>query len=248
MTEENELNILLDSTYPLLQKFRELCPGTFKHSQALMSMMESISMALNLDVTFMKVAAQYHDIGKINNPKFFVENQLDEDGDPHENIDPYMSYQIISRHVSDSVNILINNKNFPRKIVEIISQHHGTCVIKYFFDKSGNDNEEFYRYKCSKPECIEAAALMLGDHIEAKSRSLMQAGKFNSKEVIEDTVNSLLNDGQLDSVYMRLGDLKKIKEALAKELEGVYQKRVDYDEARSEKKTTKKDKKEQEDS
>ncbi len=66
----NELNALLDSTYPLLQKFRELCPGTFKHSQALVSMMESISMALDLDVTFMKVAAQYHDVGKINNPKF----------------------------------------------------------------------------------------------------------------------------------------------------------------------------------
>ncbi len=252
MTEEhanndgNELNILLDSTYPLLQKFRELCPGTFKHSQALVSMMESISMALDLDVTFMKVAAQYHDIGKINNAKFFTENQMEDDPDPHENLDPYMSYQIISKHVSDGVNILINDENFPRKIIEIISHHHGTSIIKYFFDKSDTDIEDLYRYKCSKPECIEAAALMLGDHIEAKSRSLMQAGKFNPKETIEGTVNSLLNDGQLDSVYMKLGDLKKIKEALAKELEGIYQRRVDYDEAKTEKKNKKDSKKEKE--
>lgn len=229
-TEGSELNFLLDSTYPLLQKFREACPGTFKHSQALMSMMENISIALDLDVTLMKIIGQYHDIGKINNPKFFTENQLEEDVDPHEKLDPYMSYQIISRHVSDSVNILINDVNFPRKIIEIISRHHGTSVIKYFFAKSDTDIEDLYRYKCSKPECIEAAALMLGDHIEAKSRSLMQAGKFNPKEVIESTVNSLLNDGQLDSVVMKLGDLKKIKEALGKELEGIYQKRVDYDE------------------
>lgn len=246
-TDSNGLNILLDSTYPLLQKFRELCPGTFKHSQALMSMVESISMALDLDVIFMKIIAQYHDVGKINNPKFFTENQLEDDDDPHEKLDPYMSYQIISRHVSDSVNILINDENFPRKIIEIISQHHGTSVIKYFFDESDTDIEDVYRYKCAKPKCIESAALMLGDHIEAKSRSLMQAGKFNPKEVIEATVNSLLNDGQLDSVYMRLGDLKKIKEALAKELEGIYQKRVDYDEAKDKKKTTRKDKKEPED-
>lgn len=245
-TEGSELNFLLDSTYPLLQKFREACPGTFKHSQALVSMMESISMALDLDVTFMKVAAQYHDIGKINNSKFFTENQMEDDPDPHENLDPYMSYQIISKHVSDGVNILINDENFPRKIIEIISHHHGTSIIKYFFDKSDTDIEDLYRYKCSKPECIEAAALMLGDHIEAKSRSLMQAGKFNPKETIEGTVNSLLNDGQLDSVYMKLGDLKKIKEALAKELEGIYQRRVDYDEAKTEKKNEKGPKKEKE--
>ncbi len=246
MTEElnidsNGLNILLDSTYPLLQKFRELCPGTFKHSQALVSMIEGISIALDLDITFMKTVAQYHDIGKINNPKFFVENQLEEDGDPHEKIDPYMSYQIISRHVSDSVNILINDENFPRKLIEIISQHHGTSVVEYFFDKSDIDIEDVYRYKCAKPECVEAAVLMLADHIEAKSRSLMQAGKFDPKEIIEGTVNSLLNDGQLDSVYMKLGDLKKIKEALAKELEGIFQKRVDYTEAKTKRKKLKTD-------
>jgi len=234
--EQNELDLthLLDATYPLLQKFRENCPGTFKHSQALVSMMESISIALDLDVVLMKIISQYHDIGKINNPKYFTENQLD-DENPHDKLDPYMSYQIISRHVADGVNILINNPDFPRKVIEIISQHHGTSVVKYFFDKSKTDIEDVYRYKCTKPKCVEAAALMMVDHIEAKSRSFVQTGKFdvnNVVNIVEDTINELLDDSQLDSVFMKLGDLKKIKETLIKELKSSFQKRVDYDKAK----------------
>ena len=230
---DNDLLPLLDATYPLLQKFRETCPGTFKHSQALVSMMENVSVALDLDVNFMKVVAQYHDIGKINNPKYFSENQLD-DENPHDKLDPYISYQIISRHVADGVNILINNSDFPRKLIEIISQHHGTTVVKYFFDRSDTDIEDIYRYKCNKPECVEAASLMMADHIEAKYRSFIQARKFDATNIIDDTINGLIDDGQLDEVYMKLGDLKKIKEALAKDLEGSFQKRVDYEEAKKE--------------
>jgi len=243
--EKEELSPLLDSTYPLLQKFRESAPGTYKHSQSLMSMIESISMSLSLDTNFMKVAALYHDVGKMYNPKFFTENQLSEEGNPHDNIDPRMSYQIISRHVSDTVNILINDCKFPRKLIEVVSQHHGTNVVRYFFDKSGSDVEDVFRYKCSRPRCVEAAALMICDHVEATSRSKSQTGKFDPTEVIDYTITMLLDDGQLDEVFMRLGDLKKIKEALGKELEGVYQKRVDYDEAKTEKKkSTRKKKKE----
>jgi putative nucleotidyltransferase with HDIG domain len=245
--EKEDLNILLDSTYPLLQKFRESCPGTYKHSQALMSMVESISLSLGLDVQFMKVAAQYHDVGKTHNPKLFTENQLEEDGNPHDNLDPRMSYQIISRHVADGVNVLINDSKFPRRLIEVISQHHGTNVVRYFFEKSNSDIEDNYRYKCSKPTCVEAAALMICDHVEATARSKFQSGKLNPAEVIDYIITMLLDDGQLDEVFMRLGDLKKIKEALAKELEGIYQKRVDYDEAKKEKKAKPKKKEESED-
>ncbi len=236
VVDKEDLSPLLDSTYPLLQKFREAAPGTYKHSQALMSMMESISMALHLDTNFMKVAALYHDVGKMYNPKFFTENQLSEESNPHDNIDPRMSYQIISRHVSDSVNVLINDCKFPRRLIEVVSQHHGNNVVKYFFEKSGTDIEDVFRYKSSRPRCVEAAALMICDHVEAISRSKYQAGKLDPVEVIDYTITMLLDDGQLDDVFMRLGDLKKVKEALGKELEGIYQKRVDYDEAKNEKK------------
>lgn len=233
--KNNNLNLLLDSSYPLIQKFRDSCPGSFKHSQALSSMIEGISLALKLDVTYMKVAALYHDIGKMFNPKYFTENQL-EDENPHEKLDPKMSYQIISRHISDTALILLNDENFPRDLIEMIVQHHGTCIVRYFFDKSGTDVEDNYRYKGKKPEKVESMILMICDCIEAKSKSHLQAGNFNPTKAIEGTINSLLSDGQLDDVVMRLGDLQKIKDALAKEMEGTYQKRVDYSKAKEENK------------
>lgn len=227
------LQLLLDSTYPLLQKFRDTCPGTYKHSQALVSMIEGVSLSLGLDVIKMKVAAQYHDIGKMFCPKYFTENQVEDDENPYDKLSPIVSYSLITRHVSDSVIILVNDHDFPRDIIEIISQHHGTSVVKYFFNKSGSDTEHAFRYKTCKPTCIEAAVLMIGDHIEATSRSLIQTNiKFESMDIIENTITELLDDGQLDSVYMKLGDLKKIKIALAKEMEGMWQKRVDYSEAK----------------
>lgn len=231
--EKERLSHLLDSSYPLLQKFREACPGSYKHSQSLSSMVEMISMSLGLDVTSMKVAATYHDIGKMFNPKYFTENQLD-DENPHEKLEPRMSYQIITRHVSDTALILLNDENFPRDLIEIMCQHHGTSVVRYFFDKSKSSVEDNYRYKGKKPQDVQAMILMICDHIEAKSRSAVQSGKFDPVSIIDDTINSLMSDGQLDEVVMRLGDLQKIKEALAKDLEGTYQKRVDYSKAKEE--------------
>jgi len=226
---------LLESSYPLLQKFREACPGSFKHSQALSGMVEGISIALGLDPIFMKTTAMYHDIGKMFNPKYFTENQL-ENENPHDKLDPSISYQIISRHISDTALILLSDTNFPRHLIKIATEHHGTSVLKYFFEKSKSDVEDHYRYKGEKPKCVESAILMICDCIEARSRSEVQSGKgaFDPTNVIEDTINSLLSDGQLDDVVMRLGDLQKIKDALAKELEGTFQKRVDYNKAKEE--------------
>ncbi len=227
---QDDLQHLLDPSHTLLKEFRNACPGTYKHAQAVSSMVEGVSIALDLDVTEMKVAAVYHDVGKMVNPKIFAENQLD-DEEPHADLLPWVSFQLISRHVGDSVNILLNNE-FPRNIIEIISQHHGNGVVSYFFNKSKSKDENEYRYHCAKPNCVESAVLSICDHVEATSRSRFQANKFDPVVVIEDTINNLINDGQLDDVLMRLGDLKKIKTTLAKELEGTYQKRVDYEEAK----------------
>ena len=227
--EKNIFSELLDPSYPLLQKFRETCPGTFKHCQDVATMVEGISMALGLNIPYMKVAAVYHDVGKMFNPKYFSENQL-EDENPHEKLDPFISCQIITRHVSDTALILLNDNKFPRDLIQIISQHHGTSVMTDFLEKSDSDIEDHFRYKGKKPECVESAILMICDRIESRSRSEIQAGKgqFDPTDIIEDTINSLLSSGELEDVVMRLGDLQKIKDALAKELEGTFQKRVDY--------------------
>lgn len=229
-SQNDDLQNLIDPSFVLLKEFRDACPGTYKHAQAVSSMVEGVSIALELNVIEMKVAAVYHDIGKMVNPKIFTENQLDNES-PHDDLDPWVSFQLISRHVGDSVNILLNN-GFPRNIIEIISQHHGNGIVSYFYNKSGSKNENHYRYHCAKPNCVESAVLCICDHVEATSRSKYQANKFDPVSVIEDTINDLINDGQLDDVLIRLGDLKKIKTTLAKELEGTYQKRVDYEEAK----------------
>jgi len=211
--QDSELTKLLDSSYPLLAKLRETCPGTYKHSQNLASILEGVSLLLELDVNFMKV--------------YFSENQL-EDENPHKKLDPFISCQIITRHVSDTVLFLANDENFPRRLVQVISQHHGTSIVQYFYNRSDCEIEDIFRYKCDKPKNVEAAILMICDNIEARSKSALQGNAFNPTEIIETTINDLLSDGQLDDVVMRLGDLQKIKEALAKELEGMFQKRVDY--------------------
>jgi len=249
---QHELNFLLDTSYPLLKTFREACPGTYKHSQTLSAMVEGVSLDLGLDVVFMKVACMYHDVGKMHNAHYFTENILDGD-DPHKTIDPWMSYQIISGHVPHSTNILLNNGDFPTELIKVVSQHHGDGVIEYFYNKlikystdvSTTRNESDFRYHCTRPQTVEAAVLMIVDHVEATSRSLFQKGNLDPLLVIEQTINNLLDDGQLDDVTMKLGDLKKIKKSMAKELEGTFQKRVDYDEV-VESKKEEKEKKEKE--
>jgi putative nucleotidyltransferase with HDIG domain len=233
--KESILKEVLETSYPLLQKFREACPGTYKHSQAIASMVEGISLDLGLDVTFMKVCAIYHDVGKMMNPRCFTENQLDSEN-LHTKLDPLVSYSMISRHVSDTAFILLHDGNFPDDLIRIASQHHGTSVMKYFFDKSGSDIDDHFRYKGTKPTCVEAAILMICDCLEARSRSESQkrGSEFDPAIIIQDTINELMIDGQLDEVYMRLGDLQKIKDSLSKELQGTYQKRVDYSKAKEE--------------
>jgi len=231
--EKESLSVILDSNYPLLKQFRDRASGTYKHSQNLASMVEGVSMELSLDVPFMKAAALYHDVGKMLHPRYYTENQVEEEN-PHDKLDPFTSYLIITRHVSDSALILMQDENFPRKLIEIACQHHGQSVVRYFFTKSGTEVEDTFRYKGKKPTCIESMVLLICDSIEARSRAEVKKETFDPKAIIDETINELLEDGQLEDVVMRLGDLQKLKSALAKELQGTYQKRVDYAEAEKE--------------
>lgn len=218
----------LESDFPLMELFRERAPGSFKHSQNVSNIVESIAIELKLNADLMKVSALYHDVGKMINPTFFSENQ--EGANPHDNLDPWVSYQIISRHVSDTIAILLNY-DFPRKVMKIVSQHHGDTVLRYFYDKSQAGSDELYRYKCTrKPECDEAAILMIVDSVEATARSLASNGKLESsderRKMVDVTINRLVEDSQLDS--MKIGTLKVIRKVLYKELESIYHKRVSY--------------------
>ena len=220
---------LFDQTYPLLDKFKILAPGTFKHSQNVVNMCETVAIELGLNVDLIKVAALYHDIGKMNNPSYFAENQSDDNA--HDKLEPYVSYQIITRHVGDSIIHLLQIPNLPREVIDIVAQHHGDTVLQAFYNKDKKSPEDKYRYRCSKPVSSEALILMLCDSVEATTRAL-----FNSKDNGDDfilkalngTISRLMDDEQLDQI--KVGILNTTKKILIKELESIYHKRVNYEE------------------
>ena len=183
--EKESLSVILDSNYPLLKQFRDRASGTYKHSQNLASMVEGVSMELGLDVPFMKAAALYHDVGKMLHPRYFTENQVEEEN-PHDKLDPFTSYLIISRHVSDSALILMQDENFPRKLIEIACQHHGQSVVRYFFTKSGSEVEDSFRYKGKKPECIESMVLLVGSEIRLQGTYQKRVDYAEAEKEVEN--------------------------------------------------------------
>jgi len=222
---------VLDSNYPLMILMREKAPGTLMHSKNISLMLETIGADLKLDVLKLRIAGHYHDIGKTVNPKYFTENQNDDDGNPHDGWDPLLSTKIITSHVGDTTQILINDPNIPRDVIQWCSQHHGTSLMRAFAVKSKSVNKDQFRYKCSRPKTVEAMLLMLCDHLEARCRSLNQANKLEDVSALVETVfEEILEDEQLDDVSLpKLGDLRRIKELIKRELKGQYHKRVDYD-------------------
>ena len=233
MPEEEIQKKFFDPSFPLLEKFRDIAPGSFKHCQNVANICESIAAELGLDTDLLKCAALYHDIGKMNSPIFFSENQGD-NSNPHDNISSDVSYLIVSKHVGDSVLLLLEIKDMPRKVIEIVSQHHGNTVLQSFFNKSKDDVEDHFRYRCSKPKSTEASVLMIVDGVEATARAL-----FNNKaekdednmdfisKAINGTIDRLVDDQQLDTI--QIGVLRTVKKILFKELESTYHKRVTYD-------------------
>lgn len=223
-----DLKPFLDASHPLLETFRKVAPGTFAHSDNVADLCEAVAIELKLNTDIMSVIGKYHDIGKMNCPEAFSENQ--NGTNMHNDLDPMISYQIITRHIGDTAVMLLNEPDFPRVLIEMITQHHGDTILAFFYKKSKTGVNDIYRYKCRKPQTIESAVLMICDSIEATARSLASNGKLESAEdkkaVINNTINRLMDDDQLDDV--KVGDLKKIRRVLYKELENKYHKRELY--------------------
>lgn len=221
---------LLDAKFPLIEKFRELAPGSHRHSQNVSILCESVAIELELNTDLMKCAGLYHDLGKMNAPEFFSENQ--NGTNVHEGLDANISYHLITRHVGDTMIHLLQIPDFEGKLklMEVISQHHGNTVLRYFFNKSKSKVDTHYRYKCSQPQSIEAAVLMICDSVEATSRALDADDELDDtkdrRAVVNTTVERLMNDLQLEEI--KLGQIRVIKNVLFKELENIYHKRERY--------------------
>jgi len=219
-----------DPTFPLLEKYREIAPGSYKHSQNVANICESVAIELELDVELMRCCGLYHDIGKMNYPLNFSENQSAKTN-IHDDIEPNVSYHLITRHVSDGVLILLQN-DFPLEIIKIISEHHGDTILKQFHKKDKESPEDLFRYKGKKPTTIESIVLMIVDSVEATSRAMIIQRKDDEengafiKRIIQSTIERLDDDDQLDKILH--GAIKQIKRILSKELESIYHKRVTY--------------------
>lgn len=221
----------IDGSSAVMERFKEVAPGTYRHCINVGQLCESVAKELHLDVEVMQVAGTLHDIGKCNNPMWFSENQ-EPDKNPHDDAEPQTSYQMISRHVADSVLKLVQ-MGVPTNIIHIVSEHHGDSVIGAIYGKAkakynGDTIEDHYRYKSCKPSTPESCVLMLCDITEATCRSLHNNDKLDStRETIDVIINKCTDDEQLD--ILTIGDVRVIKRILNKEIDSYFHKRVDYD-------------------
>ena len=223
---------------PLLRRLSEECPGTFQHSLQISNLCAQAARRIGANVNLIRTGALYHDIGKLSNPSFFTENQLDIN--PHDKLSVEQSVGIIKQHVSEGLK-LAQKEKLPEEITAFISTHHGAGKIKYFYNKWKNDHpddeidENIFFYPGPNPYTKEQALLMMADSIEAASRSL----KVYNEEAFEKLVNNLIDaqvkEGMFSNTPLTFRDLETIKAVFIERLQTMYHARISYPELKTRK-------------
>ena len=229
---------LSNTDQPLLKKLLMTAPGTYNHSMLVAHLAENAAKAIGADALLVKVAALYHDVGKMKRPEYFYENQASM-GNVHDRLNPSMSRHIISNHVKDGLELAAKNK-IPKKVLNIISQHHGNSIISYFYEKQkdrelasngvSNGLKEHFRYPAKKPQSKEAAILMLADSTEAAVRSIEKITPKKIEQMVNDIFEDKLKDGQLDETNITLKEINIVKNAIIDGIMSIYHSRISYDE------------------
>ncbi len=217
---------------PILKRLMLEAPGTYHHSVIVGSLVEAAASTIGGNSLLAKVCGYYHDIGKINKPLYFIENQYDGQN-RHNKLAPSMSSLILTSHVKEGVEIARKQK-LGQTITDTIRQHHGTSLITFFYEKAkqlkGKDmvKVEDYRYPGPKPQTIEAGLVMLADVVEASSRTLENPTPARIQGHVQNQINKIFSDGQLDDCELTLKDLHNIAKSFIKILNGIYHHRIDY--------------------
>lgn len=218
---------------PLLKKLLMEAPGTYHHSMLVANLAEMAAEEVGANPVITRVGAYYHDVGKTTRPYFFKENQMGMDN-PHDKITPSLSALIIISHVKEGLE-LAKEYNIPEVIQDMIAQHHGTTLVKYFYltVKNNSENpdevkEEDFRYPGPIPSSKEAGIIMLADSVEASVRSIKEPTKAKIEEMVNNIIKDKLHSGQLDNCDITLKDIGKIKECFLKALNGIYHQRIEY--------------------
>ncbi|MCT4594591.1 MAG: HDIG domain-containing protein [Anaeromicrobium sp.] len=215
----------------LLKRLLLEAPGTYHHSIIVGNLSENAAQSIGANSLLARVGAYYHDIGKLRRPYLFKENQLTSEN-PHDKLKPIRSVNVITSHIKDGVDFA-KEEELPQEIVDIIFQHHGTTLVKFFYFKATQNskktiNESDYRYKGEKPKSKEAAVVMLADSVEAAVRSIKEPTEEKIRDLIDKIVKDKLNDSQFDECNMTLKDLKMISESFMTILMGIFHERIEY--------------------
>ena len=233
ITTDVTLLELSDLNRPVLKRLALEAPGTYHHSIVVGNLAEVAAKALNSNPLLARVGAYYHDIGKIEKPEYFVENQMGAKS-KHEKLSPSMSALILESHVKEGAE-LAQKEHLPKKLTDLIKEHHGTTLMTYFYKKALDQRipevqESEYRYPGPKPRSKEAALLMLADAVEAASRTLEEPKPARIMSLIKKIIMDKFEQGELEECELTLKDLHVIEESFLPILIGVFHPRIDYPE------------------
>jgi len=223
---------LSDLNRPLMRELAIEAPGTFHHSIVVANLVQAAAEAVHANPLLARVAAYYHDIGKLSKPGYFIENQTGKKN-PHDELAPKISSLVLASHIKDGIE-LARREGLPTSITDVIREHHGTALMFQFYEKclalhpDEGISDIHFRYPGPRPKSKEAAIVMLADSIEAKVRSLESPTPSRLKGVVKEIVDERLKEGQLDESDLTLRDLHKISERFLPVLIGVFHPRLGY--------------------
>ncbi len=224
---------LSDTNRPLLKLLADKAPGTFQHSVQVANISEEAARKIGADALLIRAGGLYHDIGKINNPSFFIENQHGEN--PHDKIDPLKSADIIRRHVTNGVQMAKKHR-LPKEIINFISTHHGNSKIAWFLYKYKEENpdvevdEDQFRYLGNLPSTKEGAILMIVDSVEAASRSMKSYTEETINDLVENIVKHKISENLLIDAPITFAEIDQVKQVLKEKLQNIYHTRIEYPE------------------
>jgi len=234
VTTDLTLLELSDPSRPLLRRLSLEAPGTYAHSIAMANLVEAACNRVGANGLLGRVGCYYHDIGKLSNPPFFVENQ-GRSGNPHDRLKAIQSAHIIRAHVTEGL-ALAREAGLPEAVVAFIPEHHGTTEITYFLDRAKKEGEleivtADFTYPGPKPRSIETAVAMLADSVEAALRVIDDLTPAKIEQAIEKIARSKITAGQLDDAPVTLQQITEVKQEFVRVLSSMYHNRIDYPEA-----------------
>jgi len=235
-TTDIKLLELANLNAPLLRDLMIKAPGTYHHSVVVGNLVEAAAEAINANPLLARVSAYYHDIGKASKPLYFIENQGGYEN-RHDKLTPNMSALILISHIKEGAE-LAREKRLGQPIIDIIRQHHGTALIKFFYERAKTQseangttvNEQDFRYPGPKPQTREAGLVMLADCVEAASRTLVNPTPDRIQGLVQNLINRVFTDGQLDECELTLKNLHEIAKSFNRILNGIFHHRIDYPE------------------